>query len=126
MRKSFEYLYETKSHDSFDIEDIGNVCLQANDSFGKTWYLKIRTELGFCFVYEYGPVDLDSERVLWNSFSFHYRKIEYKESSLTSLIDKFINDPKRMIIQVSLVEPNDFDSVLSSLNLLELELDKYN
>lgn len=125
MRKSFEYLYETRSNDNFDIEDIGNVCLQANDSFGKTWYLKIRTELGFCFVYEYGPVDLSTQRVLWNSFNFHYSKIEYKESYLTSIIDKFINEPKREIVQVNEIDIEEFTSILSSLNLLELELDKY-
>lgn len=126
MRKSFDYLYEAKSYDSLDIEDIGNVCLQANDSFGKTWYLKIRTELGFCFVYEYGPVDLDTQRVLWNNFNFHYKKIEYKETLVTSLIDKFINDPKRQIIQANVVDPENFDSILTSLDFLELELDKYN
>ena len=50
MRSSFNYFYTTTAEDCLDVEDIGNVCLQASNDAGQNWILLIKTKLGFSYI----------------------------------------------------------------------------
>lgn len=95
----FEYL-ATKSYlDSIDIEDLGNVYLNALNDLGDEYYLSIETHLGWTEIKEFGPCAVDSNQSS-NYFNLLYIKFEYNESKIIKNIERFINNEKRNIIQV--------------------------
>ena len=100
----FDYLYEVQATGSVEIEDIGNVVLSAvNVLLGQEYFLIIQTEYGKTKIIEYGPifVDMESEP---NFVSCYYSCIDFSHSKLSTTIDKFLNNPKRLISQVQIIE----------------------
>lgn len=120
MRKTFEYLYTVKAEDSIDVEDIGNCCLKVYNDSGYSWFLCVETGLGECCIKTFGPVREDIEDYFKNGFNFNLSFCEYKESRLSNIIDNFINDPKKFISQVFVIEKEEFKKELSKINLLEM------
>lgn len=105
MKQSFNYLYIQSSQDTIEIEDIGNIIIEANNDLGQSWLLWISTLLGFSYIIEYGPysqVGKFSEYVNSN-----FQRIEYSEYKLEKKIDKFLNEPKRFITQVSFIDEHE-------------------
>lgn len=86
----FEYLIQTTSNASLDIDDIGNVAIQAFCDSGNEYYLVIKTSLGWTEIFEFGPIIRDIKE-LPKRVSFTYRRIEYSESKIETTIDKFLN-----------------------------------
>lgn len=99
----FDYLYETKAVGSIDIDDIGNVTLECiNDIRYQVYYLMIRTEMGKTKIIEYGPMflpELDSS-VVPSSITCTYNEIDFNVNKISRIIEKFLNDPKRLVTQV--------------------------
>ena len=120
MRKTFDYLYTVKAEDSIEIEDIGNCFLKVYNDLGYSWYLSIETQLGESRVKIFGPLREDLPNEFKNGFNFNFSSSEYKESRLSHVIDNFINDPKKMISQVFVIEKEEFDKCISSVNLKEM------
>ena len=122
MRKTFEYLYTIRAEDTIEIEDIGQCCIQAFNDLGYYWYLIIETELGRSTVKYMGPFHADDD--LMNNFNkgfrFDYSITDYKESRLSNVIDTFINDPKKNISQVLLVDNEAAFDDLSKINFKEM------
>lgn len=112
----FEYLYETTSQDSIEINRIGQVCLKANDDSGNAIYLIIKTNLGWSSIETFGPINLDSN-VIKSGFFYNYSKIEYSEYKLKKSIDKFLNN----IICVTQVEEVEEEAIRNVLKNLSLE-----
>ena len=102
MKHNFEYFYSTQPMDSIDVDDIGNVCLEALNDIGESYYLLIKTKMGDTKVVEYGP-DFDVR----TSLTYTYDSFKYSESKLIKRIESFINHPKRNITQVRETEVND-------------------
>lgn len=117
MKNSFEYLYLTQSNDSIEIEDIGNCAILANNDMGQTWVFIIKTLLGFSYIIEYGPY---YNYKLTDYLNSSFQKIEYSEFKIKKKIDKFLNDPRRMITQVQLIDEdealNKIDNVAEVFN----------
>lgn len=111
---NFPYLLVSEHLDSIDIEDIGNVTLQLNNDEGQCWYLSIKTSLGWTTIQYFGPVSLTNS-ILPYHFQYNYDKQEFNDVKLIKKIDKYINDPKKMITQIFFV---DYDEVMQKLKSL--------
>lgn len=98
-------MYLQSSYDSFSVEDIGNCSLRAYNDLGQSWLLVIQTILGFSYILEYGPLNNNGE--IPNYLFSRFDKIEYSEYKLEKRIDKFLNDPKRLITQVEEYDLNE-------------------
>ena len=104
---TFEYLKVEEYKDSIDIEDIGNCTINIINDDGKEWYLSISTELGWSEIKTFGPLTVDIN-TLGYSFAYTYNKIEYDSKKLFKIIDKFINDDKKVITEVIELSKDDF------------------
>lgn len=120
MRSSFNYLYMTEAQDVLDIEDIGNVCIQANNDVGQNWILYIKTSLGFSYIIEYGPFQYNKNTEYLNST---FQRIEYSEYKLEKKIDKFLNEPRRMITQVQFIDEDEAFELIK--NVVEVMNESY-
>lgn len=104
---TFEYLKVEEYKDSIDIEDVGNCTVNIINDDGKEWYLSISTELGWSEIKTFGPLTVDIN-TLGYSFTYTYNKIEYDSKKLFKIIDKFINDDKKVITEVIELSKDDF------------------
>ena len=102
--------------DSIDIDDIGNCCIQAFNDYGLEWILKIETKLGWSTTKIFGPFEVNNNSM---SDSFMYAKsaCEFNHKKIYKKIDDFINDSKKEITQVFLIED---DIYLEKLNNIVL------
>ena len=99
----FDYLRTTTALDTIDIVDIGNCAINAMNDDAEEWFLIIDTNEGWTKIREFGPIVVD-ENKLRNYFSYDCYASDFAEKKLRTRIDKFLNNPKRMITQVYEVE----------------------
>ncbi len=111
---NFPYLIQTTATADIEIENIGNVCLCANNDVAEEWYLYIHTVLGRTTIIEFGPVESDIDE-LPDFVSFTYSKIDFNEKKLDGIIDKFLNNPKRVITQVTEIDAETFKSRIKDI-----------
>ena len=100
----FEYLYTTQAMGTFDVDNIGEVCISAINTFMLQEYiLIIHTEEGRSKIIQYGPrfIELDAPPL---SVTYTYDEIDYNQNKLVRIIDRFINNPKYCISQVVLID----------------------
>lgn len=95
---NFDYLTRVVVEGQLSVNNIGRCVLLARNDFGEEWYLLIQTELGWTEVIEYGPAHTDFA-LLPASVRQSYDRFEYSEGKICRIIEKFLNDPKRMISQ---------------------------
>ena len=101
---TFEYLYTTQSMDSIDVENVGEVCISAiNTYLLQEYVLIIRTDEGRSKIIQYGPkfIELDAPPT---SVSYTYEEFDFNQRKLINIIDRFINNPKFGISQVFIIE----------------------
>lgn len=110
----FEYLKTAQYLDSIEIESIGNCTLQAINDIANCWVLLISTELGNSTVIEAGPIDLDFDEVA-PSVYISRTQFEYNEKRLHKSIHDFINNPKRNITTVELIEQDIGKTLLKKI-----------
>ena len=103
---NFPYLFVKQNLDSIEIENIGNFSIQLNNDLGETWYIVIYTTLGWTTVHTFGPLSLEDNTLLYN-FQYNYEYQEYNDQKLVKKIDKFINDPKKVITQIFFVDKDE-------------------
>ena len=116
---TFEYLQDVKFLDSIDIDDIGNVTLEALNDLGDQWYLDISTHLGYTDIVTIGPLVADSNQ-LGLQFSFYIQKIEYNDRKIITTIQKFINDPKKSISQLFFTSHDQICDRLKNLQEIQI------
>lgn len=66
---TFEYQIRTVADDSIEVEDVGNVCIDAYNDLGQEWMLIIHTYLGWTSVIQVGSIRSDVNAAD-NYFSF--------------------------------------------------------
>lgn len=111
----FDYFKVVSSYDSIDIEDTGNVCLECSNDEQLEWFLKTRTDLGWCEVEQFGPLKIDSDS-LDMSFTLSYQPFEYSEYKLIKTIKDFLNNDKREITSAKIITEEEFNSRLEGIN----------
>lgn len=119
MNKSFDYIYTVQAEDSLEIEDIGNTCIHILNAMGYEWFMIIKTDLGDTLVKTFGPFHVDLNDY-FKGFNFNFSKFDYKESRICTIIDNFINDPKKNIIQAMECDPEEAYNKLYSINFKEM------
>lgn len=103
---NFSFLCTRTFEDSIEIEDIGNCCIDALNDSGDEYFLIVETDLGASTITECGPFMVDSgPNMSYFYFSRSYRP--FKEQSIKKVIDKFLNDEKKEITQVFLIDKWD-------------------
>lgn len=122
MKASIDYLPQESYLASVEIEDIGNVALVMFNDMGQQWYLLTTTSLGWTKTYMFGPLLPDIDTLVIKSFSFNYSEIEYKESKLVNMIERFIQDPKKCITQVFEIQKQDVLERFKDLNIGEQDV----
>lgn len=100
---TFEYLQRVVIDAQLDVDNIGDCTILGRNDIGEEFYLIVRTELGWTEIFEYGPYIPDLN-MLPNNYNIKYSKIEYNQGKLERIIDKFLNDPKKVISQAQVVE----------------------
>ena len=113
---TFDYLERVVVDGQLEVDDIGQCIIQANNDLAEEFYLIIKTELGWSEILEYGPCVPDLELLQYN-YQIKYSRIEYNQGKLERTIDKFLNDPKRMITQAKLVALEDIhDNLINPID----------
>lgn len=97
---TFEYLKIVQAMDLIEIPDIGNTCISAINDDAEEWYLVITTKNGWTNITSFGPLKLDSDNPMKNSFSYSYFERDFDEKKIKKTISDFINNPKHEITQV--------------------------
>lgn len=103
---TFEYLQRVIVDGEVEVPDIGNCTLQGRNDIGEEFYLIIKSELGWVECAEYGPITPDLMQ-LPLTYTINYSRFEYNQGKIERIIDKFLNNPKRMISQAQIVELQD-------------------
>lgn len=107
----FEYVQRVVVDATIDIDNIGECVIQARNDLGEEFYLLLRTELGWTELIEYGPATPDIS-LLPHTINYKYDRFEYNSAKIERIIDKFLNDGKRMISQAQVVEIEDIRSFI--------------
>ena len=113
---TFNYLRTETYMDSIDIDDIGNCIIQVFNDEGREWLMSINTKLGWTKIKTFGPFILDSNQMDIN-FYYSTNEFEYKEKKIYKVIDDFINNPKKQITQIFIIDEGIFNEKLLSISL---------
>ena len=111
MKTKVEYNYAQVALNTLEIDDISSVCIRARNELNYEWYLLITTELGVTKIKEFGPCLVDASSPI-NGFSYKYNELDYNEGKICGRIEKFIQDPKRVITSIDEIDINEFEQVL--------------
>lgn len=109
---TFEYLQRIIVDSQLDVENIGECVLLGRNDLGEEFYLIIRTDMGWTEQINFGPVTPEVDILPFN-INLAYSRFEFNQSKLMRAIDKFLNDPKKMITQAEVIE---LDSIQESIN----------
>lgn len=109
----FEYCYTTQATADIEIEDIGTFALCATTMF-EEYYLIVQTTYGITKVIQYGPKQIDLNELPPRVF-YSYNKFDYSQQKICKIIDDFINNEKRDIIQVNLLDIEECKSKIKNL-----------
>ena len=112
MKYSVDYNYAQVAISNIEIDDISNICLRATNDSNYEWYLSITTDFGITQIKEFGPCLVDSPLIL-NNFTYRYNEMDYIEGKICNRLDKFIQDSKRTITKVEVVDLDDFKNKLN-------------
>lgn len=99
---TFEYIQKVTVEGELEVDNIGDCVISAVDVLTYSYYLIIKTVLGFTEIIEYGPI-LEGIEQLPSSYSVRYDRIEYNQGKIERVIDRFLNNPKRGIVQAQVI-----------------------
>lgn len=100
---TFEYLQRVVVDAQLDVDNVGECVLLGRNDLGEEFYLIVRTDMGWTEQINFGPVTPDVDILPFN-INLTYARFEFNQTKLMRAIDKFLNDPKKMITQADVVE----------------------
>ena len=104
----FEFDNQYVPQNFIEIENIGNVCIEAiNEADGLFYYLLIKTSLGTTSIFEYGPVIPDIDK-LFDNYNVSFNREQYNEKKLKIFISKWLNDRMKKITAANIIEEKIF------------------
>lgn len=115
----FGYSQETIFSKELDVDELGQVALEARDSDSMFYYLVIRTSLGQSSILEYGPIVPDIA-ILPDVTEIKFQRIDFNELKIKQIIKKFLmarNKGKNKIEDVIQIDVND--ALSRGINILE-------
>lgn len=108
----FEYLQTITAQENIDIDNIGECAIQCFTPYGETKVLIIRTIDGISEIIEYGYINIDVEE-LPDEVNYSYKRIEFSQSKIIKIIDRFIND--KQVSQVQEISFQEAKAVIKNL-----------
>lgn len=112
MGKEFKYNAMTEYFSSFEVESIGNVCLEAVDNLEMHYFLMIKTLLGESTILEFGPVVIGDD-LLPDNTQITFRRMAFKEKSIIKIINEFTRSRNKGKNKIELVKVVDDAYLLS-------------
>lgn len=107
MREVIEYNKAWMPQNTLDVEEIGQVAIEATNDDGFFWYLIINTEDGMTTIASCGPIIPDTF-YLPNGFECSLTQIEYKEARISKYISTWLNDTKnKRITQANIIDMSE-------------------
>lgn len=100
---TFEYLQRIIVDAQLDVDNIGECVILGRNDLGEEFYLIIKTDMGWTEQINFGPVTPEVDILPFN-ISLTYARFEFNQTKLMRAIDKFLNDPKKMITQADVIE----------------------
>ena len=118
---TFEYLQRVIVDAQLDVDNIGECVIRGRNDLGEEYYLIIRTDMGWTEQINFGPVTPDVDILPFN-INMNYARFEFNQSKLMRAIDKFLNDPKKIITQADVVQVSDIRGpIIDSINKIILQ-----
>lgn len=121
---SFEYLYTMEATGQFDIDNIGAFALDCFNDHFEEYILIVKTTQGMTQIISYGPEyrgDIDFDICL-SSKCCSYECMEFSPKRISSLVQRFVNDNKKGITQVEVIEIKEaYDKINPIKELLKLD-----
>lgn len=114
MMATFDYDYTLQATGQLHIEDIGNCALLCHNDSYKSYVLIIFTNRGQTKVIEFGPFLTDYVDDTLDCTCKYYT-FEFKQTKIENIIDRFINDNKKLITQVEEISIEDALNYVTNL-----------
>ena len=111
-----DYNAQRQFQNQLQIDDIGNIGLICSTEDGVEYYLALKTIMGKVMEVKFGPLIPDAP-LIPDFFSLFYRTMQYKEPVIIKEINSFINDPKKKIIDIKVVSPEELIDLIPDKNL---------
>lgn len=108
----FGYNSETVYSKELDIDELGQVCLEAIDSEAMCYYLIIRTSLGQSSIVEYGPLVPDVE-LLPDITEVKFQRIDFNELRIKKIIKTFLQPRNKGKNKIEDVNQISIDEAIS-------------
>jgi len=108
MKHTFNYFYTMQPNDSFFVDDISNFTLNLLNDSGQEWYIDVDTELGNTRIRKFGPLMVDSDKLLFE-FKYEYNELQFVEQKIINIVDRFINNEKSSITQIIEIDRDNFN-----------------
>lgn len=102
----FEYFKQTMAMASLEVDDIGNVCIEANTDLNECFYLIIKTTMGTTNIVTYGPI-IPGLDMLEKECSCSFKRINFNQGKIIEAIKSFLNQPKKIITQAQIIDLED-------------------
>lgn len=99
----FEFNQQLMPQNLLEVEEVGDLCIEASNDDGFYYYLIIKTVLGESKIFAAGPVIPEYDELV-NGFNVSYNVTQYKEEKLIKTINTWLNDSKKKLTNASMVE----------------------
>lgn len=122
----FDYNQTNSFANSIVVNDPGNCALYCTNQDFNEYYLCTQTEMGKTYILKFGPIiGLDSREIdiitEKNPFILTYKKINYKESTISHEINLFINDKLKGINQVKEIDLETILKLVPKADLFKIK-----
>ena len=117
----FEFDQQPVFMQNIDIDDIGNMALRCSTTAGKEYYIVVKTYLGKTAMIKYGPLYSEVDSLVEN-LDLAFKKFDYKESTISREISKFLNDGRNSITKVELITESEGLAYLPTASMFQNSL----
>ena len=111
-----DYSVQKTFTQSLIIDDIGNFCIRCNSSAGYEYYMAVGTLMGKTEIIKFGPVIADLGE-METGFDLSYKKINFKEDSIQKEVNLYVNDGRKQIELIEIIDKDTFYSMIPPITL---------
>ena len=103
MSVTIDYFYTTTSDAQITVDDIGTCALDCFNLIGNEYLIIITTQYGITTYLQFGPIYCDFSE-LPEEVNMSYKRFQYDVKKLEKLVDRYINDSKKLISQIQEID----------------------
>lgn len=117
----FEFNNQLMPQSLVDVEDVGQLAIEATNDEGYYYYLLIRTLLGTATIVSCGPVVPDIDR-LPDGYQIRLDRMDYKEDKICKQINFWLNDRSKKLTEA---HPITFEEAIDAMRDVKSYLEGY-